>query len=188
MALEFPDSEFWDFSVKLYGAPGVAPACLALQERHGADVNALMLCVWLAASGRGPAAPAQLDAAFAAAADWHREIVRALRAVRRRLKSPVGPVDPGLAQALRARVQKIEIDAEHIEQLALADAAGARPADPARAAELRAGDAARHCAAYFRRLGASPGAADLDDMATMIGAAVALPAPAVRAHLVAAFA
>jgi uncharacterized protein (TIGR02444 family) len=188
MALDFPDSEFWDFSVKLYAAPGVAPACLALQERHGADVNALMLCVWLAASGRGPVAAPKLDAAFAAAAGWHAEVVRALRAVRKRLKSPVGPVDQGLAQALRARIQKIEIDAEHIEQLTLAAAAETLPAQPDRAPEQRAADAARHCAAYFRGLGASPGAADLDDMATMIGAAVALPEPAVRAHLVAAFA
>ena len=188
MALDFPASEFWDFSVKLYGAPGVAPACLDLQERHGADVNALMFCVWLAASGRGPAEPALLDEAFAAAAPWHAEVVRTLRAVRKRLKSPVGPVDPAMAQALRARIQKIEIDSEHIEQLTLAARAAALPAKAGLDAEQRADHAARHCAAYFRRLGATPGAADLGALATLIGAAVALPEAGVRAHLRRAFA
>lgn len=188
MALDFPASEFWDFSVKHYGAPGVAPACLDLQERHGADVNALMFCVWLAASGRGAVDGARLDEAFAAAEAWHSEVVRALRAVRKRLKTAVGPVDQGMAQALRARIQKIEIDAEHIEQLTLAARAAALPAQAGLDAETRAEHAARHCAAYFRRLGAAPGAADLGALATLIGAAVALPEAAVRAHLARAFA
>jgi uncharacterized protein (TIGR02444 family) len=187
MALDFPASEFWDFSVKLYGAPGVAPACLDLQERHGADVNALMFCVWLAASGRGPLERSLLDEALAAAAPWHVEVVRALRAVRKRLKTAVGPVDQGMAQALRARIQMIEIDSEHIEQLTLAAHAAAPPAK-AVDAETRADHAARHCAAYFRRIGASPGAADLGALATLIGAAVALPEAVVRAHLGRAFA
>jgi uncharacterized protein (TIGR02444 family) len=187
MALNLPANEFWDFSVKLYGAPGVAPACLALQERHGLDVNALMFCVWLGASGRGPVEPARLADAFAAAEAWHAEIVRALRAIRKRLKSPVGPVDVDLAMALRARIQKIEIDAEHIEQLTLATRAGGlvpRARDP----DARAEHAARHCAAYFVRIGATPGQADLGDLKIVIGAALALPEPAVRAHLDKAFA
>jgi uncharacterized protein (TIGR02444 family) len=183
MSLRFPDSEFWDFSVTLYAEPGVAPACLALQERHGADVNALMLCLWLAASGRGPVAPARLEAAFAAAEAWHAEVVRALRAVRRRLKTPVGAADPELAQALRARIQKIEIDAEHIEQLTLAAGLAAAPAQPGLGADLRADHAAQHLAVYFRRLGARPGAADLDALAAVAGAAIALPDAAIRAHL-----
>lgn len=187
MALDFPASEFWDFSVKLYGAPGVAPACLDLQERHGADVNALMFCVWLAASGRGPVGRTLLDEAFAAAEAWHAEVVRALRAVRKRLKTPVGPADPGMAQALRARIQKVEIDSEHIEQLTLAARAVALTAQ-ALDTETRADHAARNCADYFRRLGVSPGAADIGALATLIGAAIGLPEVAVRAHLGRAFA
>lgn len=188
MTLAFPDHDFWDFSVTLYGKPGVAPACLALQERHGADVNALMFCLWLGASGRGPAAPATLDAAFAAAEAWHAEVVRALRAVRKRLKAPVGPVDAGMAQALRARLQKIEIDAEHIEQLTLAAfGAAASPARRAIGAEERAGHAVRHAAAYFGRIGAKPAAEDTGALCVILAAAFALPEKALRAHLDRAF-
>ena len=181
MAQAFPHSDFWDFSVTLYGRPGVAPACLPLQERHGLDVNALMFCLWLAASGRGPAARAPLDEAFDRAEAWHAEIVRNLRALRKRLKSPVGPADPALAQALRARIQKIEIDAEHIEQLTLAAAPAA--ALPARAdldPGARAAHGAAHAAAYFARLGAVPVNDDLAALAAIFAAAFDLPEMAAR--------
>jgi uncharacterized protein (TIGR02444 family) len=37
-----PDDPFWRFSLDLYGRPGVAPACLALQDEAGADVNLVL--------------------------------------------------------------------------------------------------------------------------------------------------
>ena len=64
---------------------------------------------------------AQIEAARRAVAAWHSEVVRPLRAVRRRLKSAVDDCAPSAMQsALRARIQTIEIHAEHIEQLRLA--------------------------------------------------------------------
>jgi uncharacterized protein (TIGR02444 family) len=167
----------------------VAPACLDLQERHGIDVNALMFCLWLGASGRGPAPRAALDAAFDAVAGWHDEVVRTLRPLRRRLKPGFDPIDAGLVQTLRARLQKVEIDAEHVEQLALAasDAALA-PARPNLSAGERAAHAARHAAAYFARVPGTPGAEDLDRLCVIFAAAFDLPATVLRAHLDRAFA
>ena len=189
MALAFPPSDFWDFSLSLYGKPGVAPACLALQERHGLDVNVLMFCLWLAASGRGPVRAATLAEAFAAAEAWHAEAVRPLRAVRRRLKTPVGPADPALAQALRARIQKIEIDAEHIEQLTLANtAAAALPARTGRDAAALAADGAAHVAIYLRHIGAAAEAATIADLASITAAAFALPENEARRNIETAFA
>jgi uncharacterized protein (TIGR02444 family) len=187
--MDFPAHPFWDFSLALYGKAGVAPACLALQERRGVDVNALMFCVWLAESGRGPAARAALDAAFAAVAAWHAQVVRALRPLRRQLKSGFAPVDPALVKSLRARIQKVEIDAEHVEQLALAATAAAQaPARRGLSAADRIGHAAAHIAAYFARLGAAASAEDFADLRVIIAAAFALPEEAVRAHVERAFA
>ena len=45
------DGRFWAFSLEVYGRPGVAPACLALQDRHGLDVNLLLFCCWAASQG-----------------------------------------------------------------------------------------------------------------------------------------
>jgi uncharacterized protein (TIGR02444 family) len=191
--MDFPAHDLWDFSVELYGKPGVAPACLALQERHGVDVNALMFCVWLAATGRGPVPRDALEAAFADIASWHAQVVRTLRPLRQRLKFGFAPVDPEVVKHFRARIQKIEIDAEHIEQLALAaSAAAAGPPRPEIGATESAGHAAQHAAAYLARLGVHPGgklgAEDMEGLRVILDAAFALPEDAVRAHLERAFA
>ena len=189
MALAFPSSDFWDFSLALYGKPGVAPACLALQERHGLDVNILMFCLWLAATGRGPVPAAALETAFVGAAPWHDDVVRHLRALRRRLKTPVGPADPALAQALRARIQKIEIDAEHIEQLTLATSAAASlPARTGRDSAALAADGAGHIAIYMRRIGGAADAASVAELAAIIADALGIAEAAARGHVEKAFA
>jgi uncharacterized protein (TIGR02444 family) len=39
--------ELWQFSEQHYARPGVAAACLALQDEHGANVNLLLLLLLL---------------------------------------------------------------------------------------------------------------------------------------------
>ena len=50
--MEFRDHPFWDFSLAVWGREAVEPACLALQARHGIDINVLLFCGW--AGRRGP--------------------------------------------------------------------------------------------------------------------------------------
>lgn len=166
---KFPDHPFWDFSLRVYGSEGVAPACLALQEAHGVDVNLLLFCCWLGATGRGTVDADGIARLQTAVADWHAEIVRGLRAVRRRLKEPVAGEDRTLALALRKHVQKTEIDAEHIEQLMLAAAGEALPAaPPGEPAE----DARANAEAYFAHVGAALDDRDRAALATIVAAAV----------------
>ena len=49
---DFLPHPFWNFSLEIYSGEGVAEACLDLQERRGCDVNILLFCCWLGASGR----------------------------------------------------------------------------------------------------------------------------------------
>jgi uncharacterized protein (TIGR02444 family) len=168
----FPDHPFWDFSLAVYGSEGVAPACLTLQEAHGVDVNFLLFCCWLAASGRGVVAAEEIARLHEAVAGWHGEIVRGLRAVRKRLKEPLGGEDRALAQSLRQRVQKIEIDAEHIEQLMLGAAADRLPAGPA---DSPAEAARANAEAYFALISAVLGAGEQAALETIIAAAVGSP-------------
>lgn len=169
--MEFPASPFWDFSLALYGADGVAPACLRLQERHGVDVNLLFFCLWYGVT-RGPLDADRVAAQRHAVGAWHDAVVRHLRVLRRRLKSPIGPVDPDLAQALRARIQKVEIDAEHIEQLALAADADPLPGRVDQA-DART-NAAANAAAYFAVLGAQLDVDDHRDLALLVEAALSM--------------
>ena len=165
----FPDHPFWDFSLRVYGSEGVAPACLALQEAHGIDVNLLLYCCWRGATGRGAVGEDGIARLQSAVADWHGEVVRGLRAVRKRLKEPVAGEDRDLALAVRKHVQKTEIDAEHIEQLMLAAAgdalSAAAPGDPA-------ADARANAEAYLYHAGAVLDENGRDALATIVAAAV----------------
>lgn len=170
--MDFPSSPFWDFSLALYGTDGVPPACLRLQERHGVDVNFLFFCIWHGLRA-GTLDPGALREKHAAIAEWHQTVVRHLRALRQRLKEPVGSVESDLAQALRARIQKIEIDAEHIEQVTLFADSAAQTAPDRSAGEGRR-KAADNVSEYFRLLHAEMNDEDRRDIDRLLTASETL--------------
>jgi uncharacterized protein (TIGR02444 family) len=182
VAAEFPEHPLWDFALGVYMTEGVGPACIALQDRHGADVNVLLFCCWLGASGRGVASPNELGAALAAVEAWNREVVRAIRAVRHRLKGGLPPAPADLTEALRRRIGKIEVDLEHVEQLMLAGSLDRAP-DGSRPPERCAADAVANVGAYLATIGARLDAADIGHLARIVGAAFASVAAARIAEL-----
>lgn len=104
----------WHFSLDRYGRKGVPPLCLALQEETGADVNLLLCGLWLG-SERRLLTDAQANSLNTIVAPWHNQVVRPLRAVRKRLKGwDVCPIEP--REGLRAQIQQQEIEAERLEQ------------------------------------------------------------------------
>lgn len=117
---------FWDWSIAFYARPGVAPACLELQDAHGLDVNLVLFCVWSAAAGPGALDRQSLVGLDAAIAPWRAGVVVPLRDLRRTLKAGVAGIDAAAAARLRAAVQAAELDAERVEQDRLV-AVGARP-------------------------------------------------------------
>jgi uncharacterized protein (TIGR02444 family) len=125
-AADLQTLNFWNFSLKLYGRPGVAPACIALQDGLGLDVNLLLYCCWHGRANR-KLEEADLRRAIAAVAGWQRDVVQPLRAVRRRLKAGVPPISAAESEALRRKVNDLEIEGERIAQAALE----ALPAPPA---------------------------------------------------------
>ena len=149
---EFPDHPFWDFSLDVYMSEGVGAACLELQDAHELDVNILLFCMWVGASGRGSLTTDQMSTVTGAVADWHHEVVRALRAVRVRMKGGVGNSPADLTESLRQRIQKAEIDCEHTEQLMLAVSLELAVDDDRGDAEKLA-DAASNISQYFETFG-----------------------------------
>ena len=111
-------SDFWRFSLSLYRMDGVPPACIALQDGHGLDVNIMLFALWLGSRGRA-LEPAELTEADAAVREWRADAVVALRAVRRFLRTPPEAVDAAGAAALRERVKAVELELERLQQEAL---------------------------------------------------------------------
>ena len=149
--MDWPANPFWDYSVELYRRPGVEAACLALQRRHGLDVNLVLVCCWQASRGV-PLDRALLSRAGEVVASWQAEVVRPLRALRRRLKVRLADPDPGsvvelwpaLASAIREEVLALEIAGEHLGQLGLSRALAGLPTSAPAAAAL-AGANLRAC-------------------------------------------
>jgi uncharacterized protein (TIGR02444 family) len=113
------DGRVWSFTLALYGKPGVAPALIGLQDRLGLDVNMLLYCCWTGANGRLLSRD-DVKAVEAVAEPWQSEIVRPLRALRRRLKGGFGAMPAERVEAYRKRVNELEIEGEHIAQNAMA--------------------------------------------------------------------
>lgn len=144
---------FWAFSLSLYDRPGAAQACLALQDRLGADVNLLLLGFWRARRGYAGWADAELERVEAAVAPVN-AVLHPLREARRALKH-FREIEP-TADALYAETKSLELKLEQVAQVWLAAASRVSPAQrsaktpPDRDDEIEA--AAAHLAVYLERI------------------------------------
>jgi uncharacterized protein (TIGR02444 family) len=133
-----PESTFWSFTLGLYGKPGVAPALIGLQDRGGRGGNMLLYCCWSGADGR-VLSREDLKAVEAVAEPWQSEVVRPLRALRRRLRGGFGAMPADRVAAYRKRINELEIEGEHIAQNAMGQPPrGERPAGTTTAAAVAA--------------------------------------------------
>jgi uncharacterized protein (TIGR02444 family) len=120
------DNPFWEFSLAVYRRPGVADACLRLQDEAGADVNLLLFFCWLALSRDEALGEVEIRDIVARTAGWRDHVVRPLRDVRRWMKGGAEGMPAGPVEALRSQVKRIELDSERLQQdmlFALADTA-----------------------------------------------------------------
>ncbi len=119
-----PGSPFWRFSLRFYRKPGVADACIALQDGCGVDVNVMLFLLWLATERRCVATTEVARDVCARAAPWRDDVVAPLRTIRRRLKDGSALVERGAAEAFRTRIKAVELESERLQQEALFALAG----------------------------------------------------------------
>jgi uncharacterized protein (TIGR02444 family) len=115
---------FWDWALEAYARPGVAEACLELQDAHGQNVPLLLWAAWTAQVGR----PADVVAAARLARAWETDAVGPLRAVRRILKQPRVGFDEAAREDLRARIKAVELESERVLMASLEALSAAGPA------------------------------------------------------------
>lgn len=146
----------WDFALDYYQRDGVAAACLELQDRGDVDVNILIHALWRAVIRGETIAQREIADADAGVAAWREDIVLALRAIRRTLKSGPSPAPSEATEKLRGRVKAVELDAEHIELDTLEAMTPERvPLPDASDARRRAKSAVLHVLEHF-----APGRSD----------------------------
>lgn len=121
----------WTWILDAYARPGVAEACLELQDTHDQCVPLLLTTAWAAAEGRVLDAET-IEAAVDTARAYDSAIVAPLRALRRTLKGPLPDIDDAARQSLRDQIKAVELEAERrlIEALAALAPAPSAPERP----------------------------------------------------------
>lgn len=164
----FPTHPAWDHVVRLYREPGVAAACLALQERHAVDVTMMLFCLWRGAVDGRPLEP-HMPQIVQAARKWQAAAVLPVRAARRWLKEEAGRLGEPAGTSLYKTVLAAEIDCEHGELLMLAGLAEALcgPPDATGSPATIAGN----LAAFLQASGITPDESDRGSVAAILAGA-----------------
>jgi uncharacterized protein (TIGR02444 family) len=165
------DNPFWVFSLAVYRKPGVAEACLRLQDGAGADVNLLLYFCWLATVRDAALADAEVRKAVDATEAWRAHVVRPLREVRRWMKGGAAGFPPESAESLRTAVKRVELESERLQQDLLFRMTG--PCREARAGAETRGRAEENIARYFKLISVPPAAPIARDCRLIVEAAIA---------------
>jgi uncharacterized protein (TIGR02444 family) len=114
------DGPHWTFALDLYRRPGVADACLLLQDKASFDISFLLFILFVAENYRFVVDRADLAKLDRTIAPWRDEVIRPLRSIRRRMKGGPAPAPGPATEALRDHIKAAEIQAEQIELAVLA--------------------------------------------------------------------
>lgn len=108
----------WNWSLDVYGRPGVPEACLDLQDIHGQSTVLLLWAAWANPD------PETLANGLQVVVGWEETVVWPLRKVRRNLKIARPPFADTGREALREAVKAAELEAERLLLEALESLAG----------------------------------------------------------------
>jgi uncharacterized protein (TIGR02444 family) len=116
------EAESWAFALDIYARPGVADACLRLQNEAGVDVMLLLIATFAAVKRRNFLSPDALKSLDEACGPWREQIVSPLRKIRSGLKSGPSPAPCEETEQFRSKIKTIELAAERLQNRLLAEA------------------------------------------------------------------
>ena len=121
------EAECWAFALALYARPGVAEACLNLQNEAGVDVMLLLTTTFAAIEHRLLLTPDEIRALNEACRLWREQIVWPLRTIRSGLKTGPQPAPCDATEQFRSHVKALELAAEKLENKLLVECLPLRP-------------------------------------------------------------
>jgi uncharacterized protein (TIGR02444 family) len=171
------EAECWAFALAIYARPGVAEACLALQNEAGVDVMMLLMVTFAAVRHRILLTPEEIKALDDSCRPWREQIVWPLRTIRAGLKSGPLPAPSSETEQFRAKIKAIELAAEKLQNQCLAECLPLRPGkdtlskDAVRSEQLQAvlGDVVKF---FVERRESKPGGNLSSSINTVVAAAM----------------
>jgi len=143
----------WNWMLEVYPRPGVSDALIALQDREGLNVNALLFVIWLACRNSRLTRDGA-DEIERLNGEWASTIVAPVRTVRRLLKSSTLIAEDKKSD-IRKRIQAIELELEEMHCALLEERAAPDRADEETEPEARSELASDNLRQYFASLGRS---------------------------------
>src|ERR1700744_5128306 len=115
------EADGWAFALPLYAQPGVADACLRLQDEACVDVMIFLMTVFAALRHRVLLTPAEIRELDEDGRPWREQIVQPLRALRTRLKTGPLPAPSRATEPFRSTIKAAELAAERLQNQLLAE-------------------------------------------------------------------
>jgi uncharacterized protein (TIGR02444 family) len=115
------EADSWAFVLAVYERPGVAEACLTLQNEAGVDVMLLLTAVFAAVRHRVLLTAHEIKAMDDACRLWREQIVSPLRTIRIELKTGPRPAPSEATERFRSQIKALELAAEKLENQLLTE-------------------------------------------------------------------
>ncbi len=115
--MDFPNSEFWNYSTHLWTLPEVESICLTLQNDFDANVNLLLYCCWVGDKNLRLNED-DLQILLDTVQPWQ-TIIKPLRASRKMMQQQAIAMPANMKDQTITNLTEMELNAEHMTQLAL---------------------------------------------------------------------
>src|ERR1700733_13710242 len=115
------EADGWAFALHIYAQPGIADACLRLQDEAGVDVMMFLMIVFAAIRHRVLLTPAEIRELDEVCRPWREQIVQPLRALRTQLKTGPLPAPSHATEPFRSTIKAAELAAERLQNQLLAE-------------------------------------------------------------------
>ena len=125
------DAESWAFALEFYARPGVADACLTLQNKAGVDVMLLLMVSFAAVKHRRLLTYEEIRALNDVCRPWREQIVWPLRSIRTGLKTGPPPAPCEETERFRSNIKAVELTAERLQNQLLAKSLPLEPPEKA---------------------------------------------------------
>jgi uncharacterized protein (TIGR02444 family) len=115
--MDFPNSEFWNYSSQIWTLPEVESTCLELQNNFDANVNLLLYCCWIGDKNLN-LNDDDLQILLDTIQPWQ-TIIAPLRDSRKMMQQQLIAMPADMQNQTVANITEMELNAEHMAQLAL---------------------------------------------------------------------
>jgi len=115
--MEFPNSNLWSYTTQLWSLPEVEPICLELQNIYDTDVNILLYCCWIGDKTLNMSED-DMQVLLDTVKPWQ-TMIRPLRDSRKMMQQQLIAMPSHLVDQTISNMNQMELNAEHMAQLAL---------------------------------------------------------------------